>query len=215
MENTFWLNNPKVLLRNKYMLELWPNNEYSLERKLNAITRLITILLVLGYYLTKSMKILISYIITLVVILILYNYKSNKKITNMNIMENFSNKGDINDRKLVQQIYENKTMPTEKNPFMNITIDEYANNVERQSAAPSYNKNISNEINNITKPKDKLFNNLGDNLNHETFLRNFNTMPNTKIPNDQRGFADFCYGDMKSCKDGDKLECLKNTSRKI
>ena len=214
MENTFWLNNPKVLLRNKYMLELWPNNEYSLERKLNAITRLITILLVLGYYLTNSMKILISYIITLVVIIILYNYKSNKKLTNMNIMENFSN-SDMVDNKLVGQIYKNKTMPTEKNPFMNITIDEYANNVDRQSAAPSYNKNISNEINNITKPKDKLFNNLGDNLNHETFLRNFNTMPNTKIPNDQRGFADFCYGGMKSCKDGDKLECLKNTIRKI
>ena len=62
MESTFWLNNPRVLLRNKYMLEIWPHNEYSLERKLNAITRLITILVILGYALTKSIKIIVSFL---------------------------------------------------------------------------------------------------------------------------------------------------------
>ena len=40
-------------------------------------------------------------------------------------------------------------------------------------------------------------------------MRQFHTMPNTKIPNDQNAFAKFCYGDMKSCKDGDDL-CTRN-----
>ena len=38
-------------------------------------------------------------------------------------------------------------------------------------------------------------------------------MPNTKIPNDQKKFAEFCYGNMGSCKDGDDIECSKNLRR--
>ena len=32
-------------------------------------------------------------------------------------------------------------------------------------------------------------------------MRNFYTMPNTQIPNNQKKFAEFCYGNMPSCKD--------------
>ena len=31
-------------------------------------------------------------------------------------------------------------------------------------------------------------------------MRNFHTMPNTKIPNEQRRFAEFCYGNMAFVK---------------
>ena len=46
-------------------------------------------------------------------------------------------------------------------------------------------------------------------------MRNFYSMPNTSVPNAQEEFAKFCYGDMKSCKDGDSLACLKNNYRHI
>ena len=51
------------------------------------------------------------------------------------------------------------------------------------------------------KLKQKLFKNLGDSLDYDNFSRNFHTMPNTTNPNDQKAFAKFCYGDMKSCKE--------------
>tara|TARA_A100001015_G_scaffold307790_1_gene404269 strand:+ start:3472 stop:4098 length:627 start_codon:yes stop_codon:yes gene_type:complete len=208
MDTTFWINNPKVLLKNKYILELWPQHNYSLERKLNSITRLMVILVVFGYSITKSINIIVTFILTLVILIILYNIKKGKKLNKINIVENFDNK---------KNIYSNDkfTLPTKKNPFMNVSIDELTYKPNRPPAALSYNKDISKKILNLTKPNDKLFNNLGDNINQANFLRNFNTMPNTKIPNDQNAFLKYCYGDMKSCKEGDDLECLKYTTRKV
>ena len=37
---------------------------------------------------------------------------------------------------------------------------------------------------------------------------------NTKIPSNQKGFAEFCYGDMPSCKEGNEFQCTKNNASK-
>jgi len=44
-------------------------------------------------------------------------------------------------------------------------------------------------------------------------MRNFHSMPNTSIPNNQKDFAMFCYGSMKSCKEADEGACSKNLRR--
>ena len=108
---------------------------------------------------------------------------------------------------------DNYTLPTQKNPFMNVMMDDYKYNTNRPKAAPSYNEKVENEINEKGKNeklKDVLYKNLGDNLTYENSMRQFHTMPNTKIPNDQNAFAKFCYGNMKSCKDGDDFQCTRN-----
>jgi len=46
-------------------------------------------------------------------------------------------------------------------------------------------------------------------------MRQFYPTANTKIPNDQTAFAEFCYGNMPSCKDGTGLQCVKDNSRWI
>ena len=38
---SFWLENPNALLNKNYITEVWPNSDFDLGRKLNAITRLI------------------------------------------------------------------------------------------------------------------------------------------------------------------------------
>ena len=48
----------------------------------------------------------------------------------------------------------------------------------------------------------KLFSDIGDNYGYDFSMRNFYTNPNTTIPNDQGGFANFCFGDMISAKEG-------------
>ena len=60
---------------------------------------------------------------------------------------------------------------------------------------------------------EKLFKNLGENIGFEHSMRNFYSTANTQIPNDQKGFAEFCYGDMPSCKEGNEFACTKNTQR--
>ena len=76
----------------------------------------------------------------------------------------------------------------------------------------------SNPVDNsvdIEEIDDRLFKDLGDNLNFDQSMRSFYPMPNTQIPNDQKAFADFCYGDMISCKEGNALACERNNARYI
>ena len=44
-------------------------------------------------------------------------------------------------------------------------------------------------------------------------MRNFYSMPNTQIPNNQKAFAEFCVGDMTSCKEGNIDACSKINRR--
>ena len=53
MNNSFWLENPNVLLNKNYITEIWPQDNFDLDRKLNSITRLILILAILGFLFTK------------------------------------------------------------------------------------------------------------------------------------------------------------------
>ena len=71
MSTTFWLNDPSILINKEHILKLWPLEEMDNNDKLNAITRLIIILTVLGYLLTKTPKILVTGFVTLLAIIIL------------------------------------------------------------------------------------------------------------------------------------------------
>ena len=59
----------------------------------------------------------------------------------------------------------------------------------------------------------KLFKDLGDQYIFEQSLRPFNSTSSTTIPNDQGAFADFCYGSMVSCKEGNMFACARNLAR--
>ena len=205
----FWLNDPNILLNKNHITEIWPNSDFDLARKLNAITRTIILLTILGYFITKSFKIIVSAVIGITVIIIIYKTKKAKKITK----EHFNNlNNDLSDS--INDIMEQEfTTPTQKNPAMNVLMSEYKYNPQRKPAAPAYEEEITQEINKKVKKTDaKLFKNLGDNLTFEHSMRNFYAMPNTTIPNKQKEFAEFCYGNMPSCKEGDALQCTKNNA---
>lgn len=44
-------------------------------------------------------------------------------------------------------------------------------------------------------------------------MRQFYSTANTTIPNDQGGFAEFCYGDMISAKEGNMFASVRNNPR--
>lgn len=209
----FWLYNPLVLFDKEGIRELWPNKDYSLSRKLNAVTRTILVLTILGYFLTKSIRLLISSVITLVVLVIIYKTQFEKdekeRLKKKAFKEGFE--GNRNSKFL--EVFEDKfTNPTKKNPLMNVLMTEYTDNPHRQQAAPSYNLRIKEKIDENAQ-NDKMFRDLGDNLSFENNMRNFHAMPNTTIPNKQKDFAEFCYGNMPSCKEGDSDQCSKINRR--
>lgn len=201
--SSFWLDNPNSLFDRSHISQLWPTNELNMNEKLNAITRLIILLTMVGYMITKNVKIVVSFFVAIGVIIVMQRTKSNDEIK-----ESFQNQKYLEIKPLKES---NFTVPTKKNPLMNIMMDDYKYNTNKKPAAPSYNEKVKKEINESGKnPNAKLYKNLGDNLQYEHSMRNFHTMPNSQIPNNQNAFAKFCYGDMKSCKDGDEFQCTRN-----
>lgn len=211
----FWLTDPTILMKHEEIMNVWPNKNMSKTEKINAISRLTIILTTLGYILTKQMKILISGILTIVAISILHksgDLKIMKQFQKNNLDEGFENeKGKL--------AHGNWTKPTKNNPAMNVMLHEIHSNPDRKPAAPVSEPDVNEMMNASTKefvadnfndPKvdEKLFKDLGDNFGFDQSMRAWHPMPNTQIPNDQKGFADFCYGNMTSCKDGHELSCL-------
>ncbi len=207
----FWLNNPLVLLNKEEITEVWPTENMSLSRKLNSISRLVIILTILGVILTGSIKILVTSIITLFVLVILYKtqYEKEEKedIKKEVYKEGFTSKST---GKFLEVFDDKFTKPTKTNPLMNVLLTDIKDNPTRPPAAPAYNEGINDEITKSAQNDPRLYQDLGDNLQFEHSMRNFHSMPNTQIPNNQKSFADYCYGNMASCKDGDVEQCSKN-----
>ena len=110
------------------------------------------------------------------------------------------------------------TQPTKKNPLMNVLLPEIKYDPERKAAAPSFNPQVEKEINDSAGnvgPDPKLFLDLGDAISFEQSMQRFYTTANSRVANDQTAFAEFCYGNMPSCKSGDNSACMKNNPRWI
>lgn len=213
-DEQFWIDNPMILIQEGKLLSIWPNENMSRNEKLNSLSRLVIYISLIGFIFTYSIKILISGIVTMgIFVFLFYSTKNNVEETfcNINNINNFFTSPDVRNR---------FTMPDKKNPLMNVNLPEIVDNPNRNMAAPSFNPSITQEINNSAKNmivnnfddenvRDKLFSNLGDNLEFEQSMRNFYTTANTTIPNNQGGFAEFCFGDMISCKEGNPIACAR------
>jgi hypothetical protein len=213
MTTPFWLNNPNNLFKSGEITHVWPSPEMSFEAKLNAITRLVILITLLGYLLTQKTKIILSGILTLGAIVLLYIIK-----TKDGIKEAFTT------RDLYNIIKTEFTEPTQTNPGMNVLLTEIDDNPHRKRAAPAFNPIVEEDINKKTKQfvvqnfddttaiDERLFKDLGDNFNFDQSMRSWHSTANTTIPNDQKSFTDFCYGDMISCRDetNNELACTRN-----
>ena len=221
MSNEIWLNNPTILLNQDKLGELWPTSNMSLEEKINAISRLIILLTVIGYLITLRPNIILIGSVALISILLIYSLQNKKKESFVN---NLTNTGALLSNPLFYEMNrENFKEPTKDNPLMNVLIPEVYYNPERKPAAPTFNPIVENEINESVKQlvsekfgdddiKEKLFGSLGDKLNFNRSMLSFTATANTTIPNDQKNFQEFLYGDMISGKEGNALALERNQS---
>ena len=110
---------------------------------------------------------------------------------------------------------------TPSNPFSNVLLTDYEHNPAKKTAPTSYNKFVNADILGQAKEfvkqanpdqpdiADKLFKDLGEEFQFEQSMRPFYSNAATTIPNDQQAFADFCYGSMVSCKEGNMFACSR------
>jgi|LauGreDrversion4_1035100.scaffolds.fasta_scaffold73337_4 hypothetical protein len=235
MTATFWSNEPSILFNKDYILQLWPSSTMSYEEKLNSITRLVILMTILGYIFTFSIRFILIGFATLIIIFVLYNSRKQKLSKDMldgSYKEGFSGidiknqeSTIINPETLKTYLKSEFTPVSKKNPLGNVLLTEITDDPNRKSAPPSFNTEVYEDINNTTKrmvqnlnpgiknTNKQLFGDLGEQFEFDQSQWSFYSMPNTKIPNDQGAFANYLYGDMPSCRDGDAFACIKDNQR--
>ena len=234
MTMTFWSNDPTILFNKDYVLQMWPTSTMTYEEKLNAITRLVIIMTFLGYIATMSMNMILVGFTTLVVIFALYKLRK-PKITKDTLNESKEGFSGIDIKNQEAKIITPDTLQTylksdfmpvnKKNPLGNVLLTEITDNPTRKSAPPSFNTEVYEDINVSTKKmvqslnpgikntNKQLYGDLGEQFEFDQSQWSFYSTPNTKIPNDQGAFANYLYGDMPSCRDGDAFACIQDNVR--
>jgi hypothetical protein len=212
----FWSNQPTILFNKEYIFELWPTTDMCYEQKLNAITRLVILITILGYILTMSMRILGVGVITLIIIFVLFTMRK-QKVTKEKLNEGFKmqdyavpNDSYVNPVTLDSVLKSEFKEGNKKNPFSNVLLTQIGDNPERKSAPPSFNVDVSEDITrNVKKAvqmmnpdiKDtnkQLYGDLWQNFLLDDSNRVFYSNANTRVePGDQSAFAQYLYNDLK------------------
>jgi len=177
-----WYNNPGILFEN--LGEFFPTNDLDRIGKINAIARL-----AIYYMISITLFGLNSQWYSVSIVLLIISYF-------LGYYENFEE---------VKKTELKCTNPSKNNPFMNFTIGDYMNDVDRPAAC-SYDK-VKNKMREefrkdiITDPADLWGTNISD--------RQFFTMPWTTVVNNQSGLGKWLYGHSGECKNLG-LNCDKN-----
>jgi hypothetical protein len=180
MTTPFWSNEPTILFNTDNILQVWPQPSMSFEAKLNAISRFVIVLSVLGFVFTMRPHFLVIGAITLAIILSLYRYR--KQAIVKGLTENFDNQDD-NDKKKKKGNNRNKNVrkitpttfttdpvtlesmlrsefhpTTKQNPFGNVLLTDIMDEPERKSAAPSFNPDVHEDITIAVKKQTQMLN---------------------------------------------------------
>lgn len=231
MNEAFFFNDPSVLLKNP------SKTDDSYSGKINGIARIVIVLSLLGYMLTFSLKYILIGMITLIVLIILYNSRkkgvegmSNIKKLQRDDFELMLNNNIPEEIKLDETQFKSLMKKdfypvTARNPMGNVLLTDYEDNPNKKPAQPSFNQHVSEEITKnikktvqklnptITNTSQQLYGDLWDQYELDQSNRIFYSNANTKIANDQGAFVKFLYGDLPSGKDGSKSELLANSHR--
>ena len=190
---SFWIHNPSILFDSKHIIELWPYSHMNKDEKLNAATRLIILITLVGYMCINRVIIIILGLIIIAGIVFLYNTQKEGYTSSYFPILNES------------------TPIIENNPFSNTLMTDYKYNVNKEEPTKEYTPEIEKKINDAVKQSIleqnidntdmvNMFGNAKNNFEFEQGMRQFYTTASTTIPNQQDNFLKFCYGKLSSEK---------------
>ena len=101
-------------------------------------------------------------------------------------------------------------MPSPRNPFMNVLIDEIKYNPKRPQAAPVDSPIVKQTLDEYFRVQ--WFSDPTDVFGKSQSQRQFITMPSTTVPNDRDSFQNWLYKiPGKTCKEGGRAACVGGT----
>jgi hypothetical protein len=224
MSMPLWINEPTILFHKDYILELWPFENLSHTQKINAITRMIIILAIIGLIVTNSYYIVVVALIALLVILFLSKTNEETFKNKKSNVETFINNTYVHPETKKVALKSDFERGTKQNPFGNVLLTDINDNPEKKPAPPSFIKEVGQDIKhnieemileNNPHMKDKEVS-LWDEFQGDRANHTFYSTANTRVDNDQGAYADFLYGNMPSSKESNVNGALmrtKNNSR--
>jgi hypothetical protein len=236
MTAIFWSNDPTILFNKESMLQLWPTQKMTFEAKLNAISRLIIVISILGFLFTRNFNLLIFGIITLAIIFTLYRLRKQKLVSSLkkegfslnSLKNSSSDKVTTNPITMDSLLRSNFHPTTKKNPFGNVLLTDINDTPNRLAAAPSFNPDVYEDIMNATKKQTQmlnpgiintnkqLFGDLYENYVMDNSMMRFYSTANSRIASDQGAFSQYLYGNMPSSKESNAegaMQRVKNAER--
>jgi hypothetical protein len=221
----FWINEPTTLFNKNEITQIWFNSGMSFETKMNAISRLVILLTLIGFIATGELKFIVIGILTLACIACIYLVRKQSQPVPAEGFET----NRITDPLTLTTMLKTEYAETKKhNPLSNILLTDIGDNADRKPAPPAFNAGVSDDIDAATKQAIQMMNPTIDNttkqlygddiiesINFDNSMRAFYSTPNSRVTNDQSAFANYLYGNMPSCKTGDSFACIQNNLRYI
>ena len=240
MTTPFWFNDPTIIFNKDSMFQLWPTSGLTFEAKLNAISRTVIVLSILGFLFTRKTNFLIIGTITLAIIVSLYKFRKNNIVKNL-VKEKegfqvqgsegssgFNPLGSISSSLMttnpvtLETVLRSEFHPTtKKNPFGNVLLTDIMDQPDRKAAAPSFNPDVHDDINSVTKKQTQMLNpgiintnkqlygDLYDNYQNDKSMMRFYSCANTRVTNDANSFGKWLYGNMPSSKESDPTSAMQ------
>ena len=224
MTTPFWSNDPTILFNKESILQVWPTQQMTFEAKLNAISRIVIVMSLLGFIFTRNWNLIIIGIVTLAIIFTLYKLRKQSLVSSLIKKEGFSVNPSmqpsalspspmLTDPVTLKSVLRSNFHPTtKKNPFGNVLLTDINDDPNRLAAAPSFNPDVYDDIDKAVKKQTQMLNpgiintnkqlygDLKDNYDLDNSMMQFYSMPNTRVTNDQGAYAEYLYGNMPSGK---------------
>ena len=207
-----WFNDVSVLFNPAYAFEIIPTTSMSLGEKINSITRFAFFLSLLLTIVKGNYIYIYIFIVPVIITYIVYIFSPNtREFFNTNNNElteediNITNNDeDLNN--VMEGALQECQAPTDDNPLMNVlpTDNFQTRKMACNITKPNISKDVTNKITNSYS--ERLYSDTSQIMNRGIGERDFYTMPNTKIPNDQTNFAKWLYETPISCLTGNNGE---------
>lgn len=201
-----WFKDPYNFINETNYDKFFPSASMTYTEKLNSLVRLAVYFSVFVLVIKKEPNVLYVPIFACIVTYFLFVSEVKKKKHEEDFLSQLNLHKDPYTEELCYK-------PTQNNPFMNVLISDYVTNPKRGKACnitQSQTRKKAQEYFNTN-----LYRDVSDVFQKNASDRNFITMPNTTIPNDDGAFKHFLYDIKKTCKEGSGKTCYSNAYRHL
>ncbi len=206
MSAPIFIDNPGILVNKDYIFDFIPDLKASTEERINAIVRFSLYFSLVLMVVKNNYRYFYIFLATLIITYLFYtnnrenftgNIEKNEDSNNNADSENENENGNENENETKNESV-NCDEPKCENLFMNVLpTDDFT----KKKPACSYTKEISQKVNKGFYSKFKK--DVNTFYNQDFGMRQFYSMPNTQVPNDQGTFAKWLYNTPVSCSTGD------------